>query len=104
MPSPPTTFKVASPLVAPPVKPFPAVTPVISPPDPHSTPLPVDFNICPDVPVLPPAVSEPVNVPAEIVLFVNVWDESIVAKVPLASGKVNVLKDVKLSGALKRIY
>jgi hypothetical protein len=42
-----------------------------APPDaaavPHSTPLPVDLRTCPDVPVPPPAVSEPESVAPESV-------------------------------------
>ena len=76
---------------------FPVTSPIISPEN-VASPVNVTFPLkLPD--------KAPLFIVGDVkVLLVNVWVESIVAKVPLASGKVNVRNDVKLSGALKRIY
>ena len=66
IPSPPITFKVADPELAPPVKPVPATTSVISPvaPDPVPSPLSSIVNVLPDA-----AVTVSVRFAVEVLLF-----------------------------------
>jgi hypothetical protein len=61
---------------------------------PHSTPVPVDFKTCPEVPTPPPAVKVPVKVASSKVLFVNVSElEAVIYPAPL----VNALLFVGIS-------